>query len=369
MFLALRELRRSWRRFVLVGLVVLLVATLSTVLTGLANGLVTDGISGLRALPVTHIAFSPGADATFSRSTLGPDAKQAWQSEPGVKASPVGVSFVNASSEDDGPSIDLALFGIEADSFLFDEAHPEAGGEGNGGGRALDGLVLSDELKEDGVRVGDHYRIDGTGTALPVIGFTFSGTYGHVPIAYTDLKTWQKALYGSDPEGRYSALMLQLPDGFDLVAADRRAGTETLTKEGSYAGSPGFSAETATMTLIRGFLLVISAMIVGAFFTVLTVQRTRQIGLLKAMGASSFYVLRDGIGQIAVVVVLSTAAGALTGAVIIALLSRGDIPIELSLSGLLTSAALLIATGVAGSLSAFRRITRVEPSIALGVER
>lgn len=368
MFLAMRELRRSWRRFVLVGMVVLLVATLSTVLTGLANGLVTDGISGLRALPLTHISFSPGAEATFSRSTLGREAKRSWQSEPGVEASPIGVSFVNASSEDDGPSIDLALFGIEAESFLFKEAHPEAKHEAAGGG-GLGGLVLSDELEEEGVRVGDLYRIDGTGTALPVVGFTFGGTYGHVPIAYTDLTTWRRALYGSDPEGRYSALALQVPEGFDLAAADRRAGTETLTKEEAYSGSPGFSAETATMTLIRAFLLVISALIVGAFFTVLTVQRTRQIGLLKAMGASSFYVLRDGIGQITVVVVLSTAAGALAGAAIIAVLSRGDIPIELSVSGLLTSAGLLVATGVVGSLSALRRITRVEPSIALGVER
>src|SRR5690606_11328727 len=107
-----------------------------------------------------------------------------------------------------------------------------------------------------------------------------------------DLSIWQSALYGDDAKGRFSAIALRLPPDFDLAAADRRAGTETLTKEEAYSGSPGFSAETATMTLIRAFLLVISALIVGAFFTVLTVQRTRQIGLLKAMGASSSYVLR-----------------------------------------------------------------------------
>lgn len=369
MFLAMRELRRTWRRFVLVGLVVLLVATLSTVLTGLANGLVTDGISGLRALPLTHVAFAPSSDATFSRSTLDRRALDSWRSEPGASSTPIGVSFVNAASESGGPSIDLALFGVEADSFLFAEAHRGTSSEEPAAGRQLNGLVLSQELAEDGVQVGDRYRIDGTGTSLPVIGFTFGGTYGHVPIAYTDLAVWQRALYGDEAKGRFSAIALQLPDGFDLAAADRRAGTESLTKEGAYSGSPGYSAETATMTLIRGFLLVISALIVGAFFTVLTVQRTRQIGLLKAMGASSAYVLRDGIGQIAVVVVISAAAGAAVGASIIAVLSRGDVPIELSLSGVLTSAGLLVATGIIGSLFAFRRITRVEPAIALGVEQ
>ncbi len=368
MFLALRELRRTWRRFVLVGLVVLLVATLSTVLTGLANGLVTDGISGLRSLPLTHLAFAPHADATFSRSTLDRKALDEWRQEPGAESTPIGVSFVNAASESGGPSIDLALFGIDVDSFLYSEAH-QGSSSGSTDGERLNGLVLSHELEEDGVEIGDRYRIDGTGTSLPVIGFTFGGTYGHVPIAYTDLSIWQQALYGDDAKGRFSAIALRLPPGFDVAAADRRAGTETLTKEEAYSGSPGFSAETATMTLIRAFLLVISALIVGAFFTVLTVQRTRQIGLLKAMGASSSYVLRDGIGQITAVVVLSTAAGALTGAAIIALLSRGDVPIELSLPGVLSSAGLLVATGIIGSLFAFRRITRVEPAIALGVEQ
>ncbi|MDQ2621432.1 MAG: ABC transporter permease [Actinomycetota bacterium] len=369
MFLALRELRRTWRRFILVGLVVVLVATLSTVLTGLANGLVTDGISGLRALPLNHIAFAPNAEATFSRSTLDRQALEEWRAEPGVQSTPIGVSFVNAASESGGPSIDLALFGIETDSFLYGEAHARSASGVTGGESGLKGLVLSHELEEDGVEVGDRYRIDGTGTSLPVIGFTFGGTYGHVPIAYTDLTIWQRALYGDDARGRFSAIALILPSGFDIGAADRRAGTETLTREDAYSGSPGYSAETATMTLIRAFLLVISALIVGAFFTVLTVQRTRQIGLLKAMGASSSYVLRDGIGQITVVVVLSSAAGAVVGAGIIAGLSRGDIPIELSVTGILSSAGLLVVTGVIGSLFAFRRIARVEPAIALGVEQ
>ncbi len=368
MFLALRELRRTWRRFVLVAMVVALVAVLSTVLTGLANGLVTDGISGLRALPLNHLAFSPGSDATFSRSTLGPDALESWKAEPGAEATPIGVSFVNAASEDGGPSIDLALFGVTSDSFLYRAAHqpdPSAAGADH----PLNGLVLSEELEEEGVAVGDRYRIGGTGESLPVVGFTFSGTYGHVPIAYTDLGIWQRALYGGDPEGRYSAIALRLPSGFAPAAADRRAGTETLSKTAAYQGSPGFTAETTTMTLIRTFLLVISALIVGAFFTVLTIQRTRQIGLLKAMGASSLYVLRDGIGQIAVVVVAATLAGALVGAGIIAVLGHGDVPIELTVPGVTKSALLLVGAGVIGSLFAFRRVTRVEPAIALGVEQ
>jgi putative ABC transport system permease protein len=122
------------------------------------------------------------------------------------------------------------------------------------------------------------------------------------------------------------------------------------------------------MTLIRGFLLVISALIVGAFFTVLTVQRTPQIGLLKAMGASTLYVVRDGIAQMAIVVALAATAGALAGTAIVAALDGGPVPVALDAGSIAGSAALLVATGIVGSLVAMRRIARVAPAIALGVE-
>ena len=98
MFVAARDLRRGFRRFVLLGTVVGLIALLSTVLSGLATGLVTDGISGLRALPIDRLALEHGAEATFSRSTLHAADLEVLSSLDGVEATPMGVSFVNAAS-------------------------------------------------------------------------------------------------------------------------------------------------------------------------------------------------------------------------------------------------------------------------------
>jgi putative ABC transport system permease protein len=361
MFLALRDLRRMWRRFLLVGMVVGLVATLSTVLAGLADGLVRDGISGLRALPVTNLAFAPHSDAVFSRSTLDERALRPWQEARNVDATPIGVSFANASAESGGPSIDIALFGVEPGSFLA----PQTGTQSD---EALAGLVLSEELRGDGVKVGDRYSIAGSGVTLPVLGFTSAGSYGHAPIGYTSLREWRSVAYGNDPRGRFSAVALRVPDGVDAAALARASDTELVTKRGAYDGSPGYTAETATMTLIRGFLVVISALIVGAFFTVLTVQRTRQIGLLKAMGASTFYVVRDGVAQMTIVVALASIAGAVVGTAIVAALDGGPVPVALDAGSIITSAALLVVTGIAGSLVAMRRIARIPPAIALGVE-
>ncbi len=362
MFLAVRDLRRGARRFVLLGVVIALVAVLSTVLSGLATGLVTDGISGLRALPLDRLALQEGAQATFSRSTLRPDALAAFADLDGVEATPLGASFVNAAAVDGGPSLDLALFGVAPDSFLVTRADARAALAGE------PGIVLGSELHDEGVEVGDRYTLGGSEVELPVLGFTFAGTYGHAPIAFTSLETWQRIQYGESADGRFSAIALRGGSTDQLDRAAASVGAEVLTKSEAYAGSPGFSAETTTMTLIRGFLLVISALVIGAFFTVLTVQRTRQIGLLKAMGASNGYVLRDGIGQMTILVAASTIVGVSIGTALIAVVGRGDAPVELDPTAIAMSAASLVVAGVLGSLVAFRRITQIEPAIALGVE-
>lgn len=374
MYLGARDLLAAKGRFVLVGVVIALISFLATMLAGLANGLVNDGISGLRALPVTHLAFQPNAGGVFSRSVLTPDQLKPFKDDPTIQATPIGVSFFNARPADkhssSEQSIDIALFGVEGDSFIAagspaskEETAKKSSRTGDIA-TALDGaLVLSSDLK-DTVKVGERFTIVGTDVTLPVIGFTFAGTYGHVPIAYTSLSTWQKLLYGDSPNGRFSAIAIGKGSNAALARADKVAGTETLTKFEAYAGSPGFSAESATMTLIRSFLLVISALVVGAFFTVWTIQRTRQIGLLKALGASSGYVVRDALGQLAVVLAASIALGALVAFALGALIGDSA-PFSLTAASVLSTAVILAVVGMAGSLVALRRITGVDPAISL----
>lgn len=362
MYVALRELKAARGRFLLVGLVIGLVALMTTLLSGLANGLVDDGISGLRRLPMTHLAFQPGADSTFSRSTLTERNLAAWESQPGVEASALGVSFVNARTES-GKTVDVALFGVPEGSFLAPRRDAEqalAGGPG---------LVLSHEFEEQGIRAGDELTIIGVDRKIPVLGFTYAGSYGHVDIAFTQLGTWQELLYGDNAQGRFSAIALRSddPDRVDEIApkVDRVAETEVVTKEQAYSGSPGYSGETQTMSMIRWFLLVISALIVGSFFVVWTIQRTPQIALLKALGASRSYVARDAIGQLGVVLVLAAAGGGLLAFGLGALVGGTAVPFRLEIGSALSALVTLVAVGLIGCLAGIRRVTSVDPAMAL----
>lgn len=365
MYIALKDLWFARGRFALVGLVIGLVALMATLLSGLSNGLVDDGISGLRRLPITHLAFQSGAGSTFSRSTLTEANLAPWTDQDGellagVESSALGVSFFNAKL-DDGSTIDMALFGIPADSFLA------PAGPARDSLRGEPGIILSEKFREQGLEVGDEITIVGIDQKLPILGFTFAGSYGHVELAFTSLSTWQGLRYGDNAKGRFSAIAIRAADDSVLPAIDAIAGTTSVTKEEAYNGSPGYAGETQTMSLIRGFLLVISSFIVGSFFVVWTVQRTHQIGLMKALGASTLYVVKDALGQMAIVLVVATVLGAGV-AIGLGQMIGGDVPFRLEAGSILASTGLLVLLGMLGCLVAVRRITAVEPIVALNSE-
>jgi putative ABC transport system permease protein len=375
MFLALRELRFARARFGLMGAVVALIAVLTVLLSGLSSGLVEDGVSGLKRLPVTAFAFGEGTktDSAFSRSVVGEQQVQAWRQQPGVAdAAPFGNFLVNAHSGS-GVPVDLALFGVEPDSFLAPTA---AAGSGLAD---PDGLVVSSTALDAGLNIGDTVTIDRLGTTLQVVGATSDQrTFGHVDVAFVPLRTWQVIHAGTRPGDtppaqaydEATAVALQALPGtdLDLAAGDAAAGTSSVPLEESFASSPGFSAETSTLTLIQVFLYAISALVVGAFFTVWTIQRKHEIAVLRALGAPTRYLLRDGLAQALLLLLAATAVGAAVGAGVGSLIG-GGVPFALDPTAVVTASALLIVLGLLGSAAAIARIASVDPLTALGGAR
>ena len=80
------------------------------------------------------------------------------------------------------------------------------------------------------------------------------------------------------------------------------------------------------------------------------------------------HVLRDGVGQMGVVVVAGTLVGLLLGTGLVEVMASGQAPVELTTSAIVVTVASMVGAGLVGSLVAFRRITNVEPAIALGTE-
>jgi putative ABC transport system permease protein len=375
MFLAVRELRFARARFGLMGAVIALIAVLMVLLSGLSVGLVNDGVSGLQRMPVTSFAFAGGVqkNAAFSRSLVDLAAVEAWAGQPNVEhAAPYGNTLANARSGS-GVEIDLALFGVRSDSFLSPRVS-----QGTRLG-APNGVVVSRSAVDAGLRLGDTLTVDRVGTKLSVVGIMpDQHTFGHVDVAYVPLRTWQEIRVGAGPGdpvpahtyNEVTAVAVQSRPGatVDLTAGDRTAGTESLTRSQSYGASPGYTAETATLTLIQVFLYAISALVVGAFFTVWTIQRKHEIAVLRAMGAPAGYLLRDGLSQALILLLIAAGVGIAIGVGAGGLIG-GSIPFALSAPSIAVAGALLIFLGLAGAVIAIARIAMVDPLTALGGNR
>ncbi len=374
MFLALRELAFQRSRFVIMGAVIALIAILMVLLSGLAVGLTNDGVSGLQKMDVTSFAFQKDVSegAAFSRSTIDYGTVDTWRNQPGVTdAAPLGNTLVNART-DQGIEIDLALFGVERGSFIDPEVAEGSrlAGEGE--------VVISATAAEDGVHIGDTIILQPSGVELKVVGvLDGQHTFGHLDIGYVPLKTWQEIAAGMRPGDTVPAHVYQVitavavkgGDNLHLATADDAAGTTSLTREDSYNASLGFTAETSTLQLIQVFLYGISALVVGAFFTVLTVQRQPEIAVMRAMGASTGYLLRDSLMQSLVLLVVSAAFGIAIGLAAGAGIANTSMPFAIELGPIMGATALLLVLGLVGAGVAIVRITRVDPLTALGGNR
>jgi hemin transport system permease protein len=372
MFYARRDALAARTRTLLIGLVVALLAMLVVIVSGFASGLTDDTTSAIARMPASHLSFARSASSEqFSRSLLPASTRARWAGVSGVQAATsFGTTIVHARSSA-GTDLDLAVFGVQPGSFLSPAVH-----HGRPLSRTSFGVVVSEQLARKGVRVGQLIVVATPAVTMPVVGIAGSASFGHIPAAYVDLPVWQRLRFSvpatqqlpAAVAGQITGVALRVRAGTELGAADRRFGTRTVTKSAAFAGAPGYQGESTIMTTIRMFLFVIAALIVAAFFVVNTLQRQRELAVIRALGASTAYLLRTTLAQATLLIVPAVLAGAAAGAGLGSAL-RHAVPFQQTPSSVVTVVAALCVTGMAGSLLAARQVSRVDPMVALAAAR
>lgn len=381
MYLGLKDLVFAKGRFALMAAVILLVAFLLVLLSGLSSGLIERNVSGVKLMKATHVAFEFDDNPTYFNSFVDREMWDAWAKVPGVRAmTPLGITSFNARNSD-GTPLNVALWGIVPGTFMEPTVL-------SGAPFASDprGVIVSDELLEKGVKIGDVIRLDRVLTELKVIGTAPHANIGHVPIAYAPLPLWQEATYGPPggpppgdelPKALFdyaSVIALQIDDAQagaagGIAKADEEIGTVTMSREESFNAAPAYREEVLTVFMIQGFMIVVSALVVGAFFAVWTIQRTPEIGLVKALGASTAYLVGDALAQALMVLAGSIAVGGMAGYVMGRYIDSTGVAFKLETDAISVTIGLLLAAGLIGAAASIRRIAGVDPIIALGAER
>ncbi|ODU04369.1 MAG: ABC transporter substrate-binding protein [Pseudonocardia sp. SCN 72-86] len=358
MFVAWKDLRFARGRFALMGAVVTLMTLLVVLLSGLTAGLGRGSTSAVSGLPADHLAFSTpatGQKPSFTDSAVTDAQWRQWADVPGVsRADPLGITTTKAVAGDRTAA--LAAFGVPPGSLLAPDATSITAGR----------VVLSTGAAEAlHARLGQVVTV--AGQRLDVAAIAGDASYSHTPVIWTSLVDWQRFATGGDGN-QATVIALTTTSGADLAAADQHLRTTTVTRANALSAIGSYTSENGSLQLMRGMLFGISALVIGAFFTVWTIQRSGDIAILKALGATTPYLLRDALGQALTLLAVGTALG--TGiAAVIGALAAGTVPFVLSAGSVLFPAAVMIALGAVGAVLSIRRITSVDPLTALGSAR
>jgi putative ABC transport system permease protein len=240
---------------------------------------------------------------------------------------------------------------------------------------------------KQGLHVGDHVRVVAGGAARPftvsgIVGFGQADGPGVVSMAAFDPATAQRlygrhgsfdeidleAAVGVTPDTLRSRVAGVLPGGYEAVTA----ASASATQAADLRGQIGFLTDgLLAFALIS---LFVGAFIIWNTFSILVAQRTRELALLRALGASRRQVLRSVLLEAGVLGLVGSLAGLGLGVLAAGGLRAllGSAGINLPTTGLdlpLGGTAIALGSGIAVTLvAAFapaRKATAIAPIAAL----
>ena len=344
MFLSLRDIAYARGRFALMTGVVGLITLLLVMLSGLTGGLGKQNTSGLEALNPDRYIFT-SEKPSFTESAVTADDLQSWGD---TDVTPLGVGQTRLEGE---TATSVGVFGLPAQTDIpdSDATVPDQG------------LVVSESVAKDaGADVGSTVELGGT--QQKVVGVVPDLEYSHSPLVWASTATWQAATHA--PDGTVGTVLLGNGDPDWDALADKH-GDIAVTTDKAFDGLEAYKSEKGSLLTMQGFLYAISALVTVAFLTVWTIQRTRDLSILRALGASGGYLRRDALGQAAIVVGVGALGGALAGWGLGAL-AAGTVPFDLSLTTVLAPAVGIWVLGMAGAWLATRHVAQTDPLLALG---
>lgn len=241
-------------------------------------------------------------------------------------------------------------------------------------------MLVGTELAADlGVQVGDKLRLstaNGADTTLAIAGiFDLGNKAANGRSTFVSLRTAQSLLA---LPGGVTSMDVTVRDVYAAEVVAQRITAATGVDADSWISTNAelFTAITAQNTsndAIRFFVGLSVAFGIASVLAVVVVQKSREIGILRAMGISQGQVMRVFLLQGGLLAGLGSVAGSLLGVGVLVLWQRsvhnpdGTPLFALVLEPALFGQALALATvtGLAAALAPARRAARLDPVVAI----
>lgn len=240
-----------------------------------------------------------------------------------------------------------------------------------GAGNAVIGKELAKDL---GLGIGDKLRLDageGREAVIDIAGIFELGVRElDSRYVYLDLKQAQTLL---DLPGGITVIDTTVADIFQADRVAGRLARLTGLRAESWMETNGqllnaLSSQSMTTEMIRVFVGISVAFGIASVLAVSVVQRTREIGILRAMGSPRGQILRVFLLQGGVLGLFGSACGGAVGWGLVQVFNiAGPRLFEIPVDPTLVPLAMLVATitGVLAAAMPARRAARYDPAVAI----
>ena len=358
MKLAWKEIKHSKNKYLLIELILVLMIFMVIFLSGLANGLARAVSAGIENADATHFILSENSENLITLSSLDSQQLEAVKQSTSDPVAVLNIQRMNLNLKGTDNKLDVTYFAINPEEFLNPEVF-----EGDRLTTESNTIVLDDAFVDEGIQLGDVVEDSSSGIEMTVVGFTKDAMYGHISVGYISSETYNaiRSVLNPSYQPLYHTFAIQASDTQSL----NLSGLELVDKSTIVDHLPGYSAEQTTIRMILWVLVVISGAILGVFFYVITIQKQKQFGVMKAIGMRMSEIAGLIISQIALLAVFGVVIGNLL-AYLMASALPNSMPFYLkSMDDLMVSVAFIVISILCGLLST-GRIAKVDPLITIG---
>lgn len=360
MKLAWKEIKHGMSKYLLIEIIIILMMFMVVFLSGLANGLGWAMSASLEKTDAEYFVINTDAEKLISISNIDKDVLKEVSTQTTNNVTNLNIKRSNISTVSDEKKLDITYFVIDPESFLSPEIT-----EGNGLSNSSEKyqIILDDSFKNENIAIGDVIEDSVTGLSLTVVGFTHDEIYTHSPVGFitSDTFTSLNLKVNSSYTEKYNAIAVQ---GSDVENININ-GLEVIDKATIINSLPGYSAEQLTINMIVWVLVVISAAVLGVFFYVITIQKQKQFGVLKAIGMEMSELTTYIISQVLILSVIGVLIG--NGiAIFMASMLPSSMPFALEMPAVIIISIVFIVISLLTSLVSVIKVAKVDPIVIIG---